>query len=37
MYAGFKTVGIAGLVLGPIILIAAMAVFKAGILPPRAK
>ncbi|MCL6638940.1 MAG: sporulation integral membrane protein YtvI [Firmicutes bacterium] len=37
MYAGLKTVGIAGLVLGPILLIAALAVFKAGILPPKVK
>jgi len=37
MYAGLKTIGIPGLVLGPIVLIAAMAVFKAGILPPRGK
>jgi predicted PurR-regulated permease PerM len=37
MYAGLKTIGIPGLVLGPIVMIAAMAVFKAGILPPRGK
>ncbi|MDD2443692.1 MAG: sporulation integral membrane protein YtvI [Desulfotomaculaceae bacterium] len=37
MYAGLKTLGLAGLVLGPILLIAIQALIKAGVLTPIAK
>lgn len=37
MYAGLKIAGIPGLVLGPILLIAALAIYKAGVLPPGIK
>lgn len=37
MYAGLKTLGLAGLILGPIILIAIQAVIKAGVLTPKVK
>lgn len=37
MYAGLKTLGLAGLILGPIILIAIQAVLKAGVLTPKLK
>jgi sporulation integral membrane protein YtvI len=37
MYAGLRTMGLAGLVIGPILLIAIQSFYKAGILFPRAK
>lgn len=37
MYAGLKTMGLTGLILGPIILIAVQAVLKAGVLTPKVK
>lgn len=37
MYAGLWTLGLAGLILGPILLIAIQSFYKAGILLPRAK
>lgn len=37
MYAGLKTFGLAGLILGPILLIAIQSVIKAGVLTPRVK
>ena len=37
MYAGLKTLGFAGLILGPILLIAIQAVIKAGVLPFKVK
>ncbi len=37
MYAGLKTMGIIGLALGPILLIAVQAIIKAGILIPKNK
>lgn len=37
MYAGLSILGLAGLVLGPILLIAALAIYKAGVLPPGIK
>lgn len=37
MYAGLKTLGLAGLILGPILLIAIQAVIKAGVLKPKVK
>ncbi len=37
MYAGLKTIGFFGLILGPILLIAIQAVIKAGVLTPKAK
>ena len=37
MYAGLKIIGLPGLVLGPILLIAALATYKAGVLPPGIK
>jgi sporulation integral membrane protein YtvI len=37
MYAGLWTLGLAGLVLGPILLIAIQSFYKAGLLFPRAK
>jgi len=35
MYAGLKTLGLTGLVLGPILVIAMQAVFKAGVFKPK--
>ncbi|MFA4886401.1 MAG: sporulation integral membrane protein YtvI, partial [Desulfotomaculaceae bacterium] len=35
MYAGLKTIGLTGLVLGPILLIAIQSLYKAGVLIPR--
>jgi len=35
MYAGLKTIGLAGLILGPILLIAIQAFYKAGVLIPK--
>lgn len=37
MYAGLKTLGFAGLIFGPILLIAIQAVIKAGVLTPKVK
>lgn len=37
MYAGLKTLGLPGLILGPILLIAIQAVIKAGVLTPKVK
>lgn len=37
MYAGLKTLGFPGLVIGPILLIAVQAVIKAGVLPLKVK
>lgn len=37
MYAGLRTLGLAGLVLGPITLIAIQSFYKAGILFPKSK
>lgn len=37
MYAGLWTLGLAGLILGPILLIAIQSFYKAGLLFPRAK
>lgn len=37
MYAGLKTLGFPGLVLGPILLIAVQAILKAGVLPFKVK
>ncbi|MCL6634649.1 MAG: sporulation integral membrane protein YtvI [Peptococcaceae bacterium] len=37
MYAGLKTLGLAGLILGPLLLIAVQAFIKAGVLLPKVK
>ncbi len=37
MYTGLKTMGLVGLLMGPILLIALQAVIKTGVFPPRLK